>query len=102
MLISTDFLSEGLDLQVADIVVNYDFPYNPQRVEQRIGRADRLGQTSRQVAVHNIVVKGSLDERMLDVLRRRLDIFQEAVGDRQAVLQSSPSAITEAEAESIR
>jgi len=97
LLISTDFLSEGLDLQPADILINYDFPYNPQRVEQRIGRIDRIGQIAPEITIHNVVVSGSLDEQMLDVLRVRLDIFKEGMGDKPAIFESRAGRISEAE-----
>jgi superfamily II DNA or RNA helicase len=81
VLFTTDILSEGRDLQQASILVNYDFPYNPQRVEQRIGRIDRIGQKADSIEIHNLWVKGSIDEQIMGVLRDRLNIFQEALGD---------------------
>ncbi|MDG6920638.1 MAG: DEAD/DEAH box helicase [Nitrososphaerota archaeon] len=98
VLISTDFLSEGLDIQAADTLANYDFPYNPQRVEQRIGRIDRIGQASKEVSIHNLVVEGSLDEHILGTLYTRLEIFARAIGDSPAVLESAATGTGEAEA----
>ena len=98
MLVSTDFLAEGLDIQAADTLVNYDFPYNPQRVEQRIGRIDRIGQEAKEITIHNLVVAGSLDERILGKLYMRLDVFARAIGDSPAVFQSGPTGVNEAEA----
>ena len=97
LLISTDFLSEGLDLQAADVLVNYDFPYNPQRVEQRIGRIDRIGQRAPEITVHNMVVSGSLDEEILDVLGKRLDIFREGMSDAPALFETRAGTISETE-----
>jgi superfamily II DNA or RNA helicase len=81
LLLTTDFLSEGRDLQHASVIINFDFPYNPQRVEQRIGRVDRVGQERKTIEIHNVWVKGSLDEQILTILQNRLDVFREALGD---------------------
>jgi superfamily II DNA or RNA helicase len=81
VLFSTDFLSEGVDLQFADTVVNYDFPYNPQRVEQRIGRIDRVGQSARTIEIHNFWVDGSVDDKIREVFEVRMNSFREALGD---------------------
>jgi len=81
VLLTTDLLSEGIDLQVASVIINYDFPYNPQRVEQRIGRADRIGQKSRTIEIYNLWIKGSIEEAIVELLDKRLNIFREAMGD---------------------
>ncbi|MGP8057828.1 MAG: helicase-related protein [Nitrososphaerales archaeon] len=86
VLFSTDFLSEGVDLQFADTVVNYDFPYNPQRVEQRIGRIDRVGQEAETIEVHNFWVEESIDEEIREVFKRRMNWFQEALGDASIIM----------------
>jgi len=101
VLISTDFLSEGLDIQMADVLVNYDFPYNPQRVEQRIGRIDRIGQSASEVTIHNLVVSGSLDEEILSLLRDRLEIFKQGMGDSPAIFHSRQNGMTETESRAI-
>jgi len=81
VLFTTDILSEGRDLQHASVVINYDFPYNPQRIEQRIGRIDRIGQKAESIEIHNLWIKGSIDEQIMRILQGRLNIFQEALGD---------------------
>jgi superfamily II DNA or RNA helicase len=85
ILLTTDMLSEGIDLQVADTVINYDFPYNPQRVEQRIGRIDRIGQKAPEIYVHNIWIVGSIDGDILDILKGRLEVFSQAMGQSHRV-----------------
>ena len=90
ILLTTDMLSEGIDLQVADTVINYDFPYNPQRVEQRIGRIDRIGQKAPEIYVHNIWIEGSLDEEILDILKERLEIFSQVMGPSHDVPGKQP------------
>lgn len=81
VLFATDFLSEGVDLQYADTVVNYDLPTNPQRIEQRIGRVDRVGQESDNIEVHNLWTSGTLDEVQEKVVRARIRVFLEGIGD---------------------
>ena len=81
ILFTTDMLAEGLDLQEADVVVNYDFPYNPQKIEQRIGRVDRVGQSSNTICVFNTWIKNSIEEKIVDILDDRLNIFRAALGD---------------------
>lgn len=79
VLVMTPVGGEGLDLQSASHVVNFDLHWNPMVLEQRIGRVDRIGQQSGVVHVTNFVVEGSIDERIVRVLRRKL-----------ALLESSP------------
>ncbi|MGD0318227.1 MAG: helicase-related protein [Nitrososphaerales archaeon] len=99
VLFTTDLLSEGLDLQYADAVINYDFPYNPQRIEQRIGRVDRVGQTAASVDVHNLWVEGSVDEDVIAVDKGRLRVFAEALGDVSAVFGGATWGVAEARPE---
>jgi len=61
VLLSSEVGCEGLDFQFCDCLVNYDLPWNPMRVEQRIGRLDRYGQQSETVAIYNIVTPGTVD-----------------------------------------
>jgi hypothetical protein len=85
--LTADVLSEGLDIQSADCIVNYDLPYNPQRIEQRIGRVDRIGQDSDHITVINLLVSGSTDERVYDLLHSRIGIFEDFVGDALPILE---------------
>ena len=81
MLFTTDVLSEGLDLQSADCVINYDLPYNPQKIEQRIGRIDRIGQESQTITIINMLVEDSTDESVFELLLTRINAFEESFGD---------------------
>src|SRR5207237_4718720 len=71
ILVSTDAGGEGLNLQFAHVVVNYDLPWNPMKIEQRIGRVDRIGQRSR-VRAFNLVMEHSIDARVIEVLEAKL------------------------------
>ena len=86
MLLSSEVGSEGVDLQFSSIVVNYDLPWNPMRLEQRIGRVDRLGQTSQKVMILNLVYEGTIDKRIYERLYERLAIGQRALGEMEAIL----------------
>lgn len=86
ILLSSEVGSEGLDLQFASVVVNYDLPWNPMVVEQRIGRIHRIGQTAERILVINLICQGTVDERIYDRLYDRLDLFQRTLGDLEAVI----------------
>ncbi len=76
VLASTDAGQFGLNLQAADVVVNYDLPWNPARLLQRIARLHRIGQTNKVLAV-NFVVKGTIEEHVREVLERKRELFRE-------------------------
>jgi len=86
ILLSSEVGSEGLDLQFASAVVNYDLPWNPMVVEQRIGRIHRIGQTAERIVVINLICEGTVDERIYNRLYDRLDLFQRTLGDLEAVI----------------
>jgi len=85
VLISTEAGGEGRNFQFAHIMVNYDLPWNPMRVEQRIGRLDRIGQ-ARPVRIYNLYCEGTVEERVLEVLTHRIGLFQESVGSLDPIL----------------
>jgi SNF2 family DNA or RNA helicase len=76
VLASTDAGQFGLNLQVADVVINYDLPWNPARLQQRIARLHRIGQVNKVLAV-NFVVKGTVEEHVRDILERKRTLFKE-------------------------
>ena len=86
VLLCTDAASEGLNLQKAGAVINYDLPWNPSKVEQRIGRIDRIGQSWPEVKVINMFLRDSIDDRVYKVLRERCRLFEHFVGPMQPVL----------------
>jgi SNF2 family DNA or RNA helicase len=79
LLIMTEVGSEGLDLQFCNAIVNYDLHWNPMRLEQRIGRVDRIGQEKDEVTIYNVIVSGSIDERVIHVVKRKLGILEGSV-----------------------
>lgn len=86
VLLCTDAASEGLNLQPAGALINYDLPWNPSKVEQRIGRIDRIGQKHNPVRVINLFLRDSVDERVYRVLRTRCGLFEHFIGSMQPVL----------------
>jgi len=86
ILLSSEVGGEGLDLQFCDTMVNYDLPWNPMVVEQRIGRIDRFGQKSKTVNIYNILVEGTLAEKIYNRLLARIGIFRECIGDIEVIL----------------
>lgn len=86
ILLSSEVGSEGVDLQFCWIVVNYDLPWNPMRLEQRIGRVDRLGQKKQKVSIVNLVYEGTIDHQIYDKLYQRLELGKRALGEFEAVL----------------
>ena len=85
ILVSTDAMSEGRNLQFCNILVNMDLPWNPMRVEQRIGRVHRIGQ-KRNVFIFNMALKDTVEEYVLDRLYHKIDLFQQSVGELSSIL----------------
>lgn len=89
ILVCTDAASEGLDLQSCNTLINYDLPWNPMRIEQRIGRVDRIGQQSPKVYVHSLYYRDTVEEDVYRVCLERLDTFRSTMGNMQPVLIAS-------------
>ncbi|MBI3972513.1 MAG: hypothetical protein HY332_14635 [Chloroflexi bacterium] len=89
VLLCTDAASEGLNLQRAGALVNYDLPWNPARVEQRIGRIDRIGQRHAVLPIRNFFLAGSIDRNVYHVLNVRCGLFESFVGPMQPVLSAA-------------
>lgn len=86
ILLSSEVASEGVDLQFSSLLINYDLPWNPARIEQRIGRIDRIGQQEEQILIWNLVYEDSIDDRVYERLLDRLGAFRQALGSMEAVL----------------
>ena len=86
ILLSSEVGGEGIDLQFCWLVVNYDMPWNPMRLEQRIGRVDRIGQQSKKILVWNLLHKGTIDERIYQAVETKKWLEQRALGDAEAVI----------------
>ena len=86
ILLSSEVGSEGLDMQFCNVVINYDLPWNPMRVEQRIGRIDRIGQKFDKLHVFNLCIIGSIEDRILNRLYSKLNIFENSIGELEPIL----------------
>ncbi|MFC6953486.1 DEAD/DEAH box helicase [Halorubellus litoreus] len=85
VLVSTDAMNEGRNLQFCNVMVNFDLPWNPMKVEQRIGRIHRIGQ-EREVYVFNIALEDTIEEYVLERLYHKIDLFQQSVGELSEIL----------------
>ena len=95
ILVCTDSASEGLNLQMGEVLINYDLPWNPMKVEQRIGRIDRIGQENKIVEIINYAYEDGIDKEIYKRLDTRLSLFNDVVGDTRPVLTGVESAINE-------
>lgn len=95
ILLCTDAAAEGLNLQTAGLLYNYDMPWNPMRVEQRIGRIDRIGQEKDEISIVNFYYKESVEAKIYEVLRERINCFSTVVGNLQPILATISKRIEE-------
>lgn len=86
VLVSSEVGAEGIDLQFAKYEINYDLPWNPMRLEQRIGRIDRIGQKSKKIFILNAFCKNTIEDRILERLYERIDVFKNTLGDIEEIL----------------
>jgi len=86
VLLSSEVGAEGLDFEFADSLFNYDLPWNPMRVEQRIGRIDRYGQQKDKIRIYSFFLQDTIEERILERLYDRIGIFEDSVGDLEPIL----------------
>ncbi|MDE7431359.1 MAG: DEAD/DEAH box helicase family protein [Lachnospiraceae bacterium] len=77
---------EGLDYQFCDTMINYDLPWNPMRIEQRIGRIDRRGQKSDTVKIYNMIIQDTIDETIYDRCLCKIGVFEASIGDCSEIL----------------
>ena len=86
ILISSEVGSEGLDLQFASVEYNYDLPWNPMRLEQRIGRIDRIGQKAEVLRIFNLCCQNTIEDKILERLYERVKIFENSIGDMEDIV----------------
>lgn len=89
VIVSTEAGSEGVNLQAANVLVNYDLPWNPMIVEQRIGRIQRLASEHASVCIFNIILQGTFEEYIVGRLMEKLQMASHAIGDIEALLEST-------------
>ncbi len=96
VLLCTDAAAEGLNFQFCGALVNYDLPWNPMKVEQRIGRIDRLGQRHETIRIANLFVADTVETEVYLALRERVRLFEGVVGPLQPILARLPKRLEEA------
>ena len=96
VLLCTDAAAEGLNFQFCGALINYDMPWNPMKVEQRIGRIDRLGQEFADIQIINLHYKDTVETDVYLALRRRIGLFSQFVGKLQPILAALPQVIEKA------
>jgi superfamily II DNA or RNA helicase len=102
VIVSTDAGAEGVNLQAANVLVNIDLPWNPMRLEQRIGRIQRLGSSHRSVEILNVVLGGTFEEQVVGLLATKLQTVAASVGDIEAILESTGADDDDGFEESLR
>ena len=94
VLLTSEVASEGVDLQFCKVLINYDLPWNPMKIEQRIGRVDRIGQPADKVTIINLGYEDTIDNRIYNRLLKKLGIFKRALGNVEAILGSKLNELT--------
>lgn len=87
-LLATKVASEGLDFEFCSAVVNYDLPWNPMEIEQRIGRIDRIGQRESKLAIWNFNTPGTIEELIRERVHERIGVFERTIGELEPILDT--------------
>ncbi|MEK7950446.1 helicase-related protein [Luteolibacter soli] len=94
ILLCSEVAAEGVDLQFCRVMVNYDLPWNPMRVEQRIGRIDRIGQEAKSIVIINFHVKGTIDGSIYTHLHSKIGLFEDTIGDLEGIVGEYVNRLT--------
>jgi SNF2 family DNA or RNA helicase len=86
ILVSTEAGGEGQNFQFCSNVINYDLPWNPMKVEQRVGRVHRIGQKE-DVHIHNLAISGSIEEHIIRLLFDKINLFKMTIGDLELLFE---------------
>ncbi|MHA1471697.1 MAG: DEAD/DEAH box helicase, partial [Promethearchaeota archaeon] len=86
ILLSTEIGGEGRNFQFARVMINYDLPWNPMKLEQRIGRIDRIGQKSKKVFIYNFYIEGTIETDIMFALDKRIHLFEESIGQLEPII----------------
>jgi SNF2 family DNA or RNA helicase len=87
VMVATEAGGEGINLQFCHHIINYDMPWNPMRVEQRIGRVHRLGQTN-DVYIYNLATIGTIEEHIIWLLQEKIQLFETVIGELETILEN--------------
>lgn len=89
IVVATKVASEGLDFEFCSVLVNYDLPWNPMEIEQRIGRIDRIGQREEKIIIRNFTTPGTIETDILERVLERIGVFEHAIGALEPIIDSS-------------
>ena len=89
LMLATKVASEGLDFEFCSVLINYDLPWNPMEIEQRIGRLDRIGQSEDKILIYNFSTPGTIETDILERVFARIEIFEEAIGQLEPIIEAS-------------
>ena len=95
ILVANQVGSEGLDFQFCNVLVNYDLPWNPMQVEQRIGRLDRFGQEFEKIFIFNMFVPGTIESEIIARLYNRIGVFERSIGDLEPIMRNTMHEISD-------
>ena len=93
ILLVSEVGSEGLDFEFCNVLVNYDLPWNPMRVEQRIGRLDRFGQQHEKIFIYNFHVPGTIETDIFERLYNRIGVFRDSIGELEPILREETNDV---------
>lgn len=93
VLVSTEAGGQGLNFQFCDTLINYDLPWNPMRIEQRIGRIHRLGQKN-DVKIYNFSTIGTIEENIVRLLHEKINLFESIIGKLEGIIKDDKSSKT--------
>jgi ERCC4-related helicase len=96
VMLCSEVAAEGVDLQFCRILVNYDMPWNPMRVEQRIGRIDRIGQKAKRIVIVNLLTKGTIDASIYHHLHTKIGLFESTIGELEGIIGTEINRLTRA------
>lgn len=100
VMIATEAGGEGINLQFCHQMINYDLPWNPMRLEQRIGRIHRFGQ-EQDVKIYNFAIEGTIEDHIMQMLYKKIEMFKNAVGDLDQILEQIPGGSFDQQVQSI-
>jgi len=101
VLIMTPVGSEGLDFQICSNLINYDLHWNPMKIEQRIGRIDRIGQKKSEIHIHNFIASGGIDERVIQVIRDKLNLVSDSFVDIMPIIDDKSQSLARYDLDSL-
>lgn len=96
IVVATKVASEGLDFEFCSVLINYDLPWNPMEIEQRIGRIDRIGQSEEKIIIINFTTPGTIESDIMERVLERIGVFEHAIGALEPIIGGAWAGIESA------